>query len=134
MFRKSTGNLLFYFRFDKVSWLIAVGICLTLSLLLLLSISKGATLTGMAEESTGYRYFYTLRILYGDNERPWLPQGQLVGLAHMLIQVILTTLGYPPTELFPRIDLFAYSAAILPHILVALKYIRAVAPYKILKV
>src|SRR5215471_3872837 len=77
----------------------------------------GLTLTGITEESTGYRYFYTLRMLYGHGERPWLPQGQLPGLSHIAIQVGLTLAGLSPTSLFPRIDLFAYSAAALPHVL-----------------
>src|SRR5437899_12691834 len=83
------------------------------SLLALLAIlaTHHLTLTGMTEESTGYRYFYTLRMLYGRGERPWLPQGQLPGLTHLLIQAGLTLSGFSPTSLFPRIDLFAYLAA-----------------------
>src|SRR5262245_16296961 len=81
------------------------------------------TLTGMTEESTGYRYFYTLRMLYGHGERPWLPQGQLPGLSHLVIQLALTRAGFSPTSLFPRIDLFAYTAAALPHVLAVVAFL-----------
>lgn len=102
------------------AWTFGFGLLLTaalLSPLIALAVS-GLTLTGMAEESSGYRYFYSLRLLYGDHERPWLPQGQLPGLAHLGIQVALTSAGYPPANLFPRMDLFSYAAAALPHLLV----------------
>jgi hypothetical protein len=95
------------------------------SLLALLAVMAAhhLTITGMTEESTGYRYFYSLRILYGSGERPWLPQGQLPGLSHLLIQMGLTLFGYSPTSLLPRIDVFAYFAAALPHVLAGAAFI-----------
>jgi hypothetical protein len=93
----------------------SVGTVLLLLPLLLLA-SNGLSLVGLTEESTGYRYFYSLRILYTPDERPWIPQGQLVGLVHIGVQLLLTALGYAPTQLQPRIDLFAYIAAALPHL------------------
>lgn len=84
---------------------------------LLILAAHGLTLTGMTEESTGYRYFYTLRMLYGQGERPWVLQGQLPGVTHIGIQLGLTLAGFSPTSLFPRIDLFDYTAAALPHLL-----------------
>lgn len=110
------------------TWFIGFLIGLVLLFPLILLAKEGLTLTGMTEESTGYRYFYTLRILYGEHERPWLPQGQLVGLVHMGIQLLLTTLGYPPTQLYPRIDLFTYLAAGLPHLVTVGAFIWAVRP------
>src|SRR5262245_1014031 len=99
-------------------WLGLSAMLLALGLLAPLIIlgSHHLTLTGMTEESSGYRYFYSLRNLYGHGEHPWLPQGQLPGLSHMLIQVGLTLAGLPPTSLFPRIDFFTYIAAALPHL------------------
>jgi hypothetical protein len=88
-------------------------------------IAGGLTATGMAEESIGYRYFYTLRMLYGAHERPWLPQGQLVGLTHLAIQASLTAAGLPPTQLFPRIDYWAYAASILPILLTVISFVWA---------
>lgn len=108
---------------------IAAGRFLPLALLavalllpLLFVVHDGLSLTSFQEESTGYRYFYTLRMLYGDGERPWLPQGQAVGLIHMVIQVVLTALGYPPSQLFPRIDIFAYVASAFPLLAVCAAY------------
>lgn len=97
---------------------------------LAIMVTAGITLTGMAEESVGYRYFYTLRILYADHERPWLPQAQLVGLTHLGIQLLLTAAGYPPEQLFPRIDLFAYAASALPSVLTAVAFVWAVRPLR----
>src|SRR4029077_16218901 len=68
------------------------------------------TLTGLYEESIGYRYFYTLRQLYDADPYVFLPQGQLMDLANQLIQFCLTVSGHAPTELFPRIDLFSYAS------------------------
>ena len=108
------------------SWWTAVSAILLAGGLLSPLIILGAhrfTLTGMAEESTGYRYFYSLRNLYGQGEHPWLPQGQFPGLTHVLLQVGLTLAGFSPTQLFPRIDLFAYSAAALPHLFAVAAFI-----------
>ena len=40
-------------------------------------------------------------------------------LANQVIQLCLTVLGYPPTEVFPRIDLFSYASLALPFLLAA---------------
>lgn len=90
---------------------------------------NGVSLTGVFEESVGYRYFYSLRILYGD-ERPWLPQGQMPGLLHLAIQLALSALGYPRTELFPRIDIFTYAAALVPHMMSAAAFLWATTPLR----
>jgi hypothetical protein len=58
------------------------------------------------EERGGRRYFYSLRILYSDADRPWLPQGRMAGLTDHAIQLLLTAVGYPPTQLLPRIELW----------------------------
>ncbi|MGE3272822.1 MAG: hypothetical protein AB7P40_29060, partial [Chloroflexota bacterium] len=57
----------------------------------------GLSTVGFTEESTGYRYFYSLRYLYTPDERPWIPQGQTMTLVHMLLQLLLTALGFPIT-------------------------------------
>ena len=95
---------------------------------LLLFGTQGFRLSGMGEESVGYRYFYSLRILYTRNERPWLPQGQLIGLVHEAIQYMLTSIGHPPSELYPRIELFSYVAASLPLVLAVPAFLWAVRP------
>ena len=91
-------------------------------------IAHGYTPTGMAEESIGRRYFYSLRILYGEHDRPWVPQGHLVSVSHIAIQYALTAAGFPPTQLFPRIDVFAYTASILSVVVTVLAFIWAVRP------
>jgi hypothetical protein len=69
---------------------------------------NGWTLTGAAEESLGYRYFYSLRAVYELPQPLFLPQGQILNLYHRALQILLTAAGYPPTQLFPRIDVFSY--------------------------
>jgi hypothetical protein len=66
-----------------------------------------STLTGMYEESIGYRYFYNLRTLY-ETSYLFLPQGDLVNLIFKGIHLVLSLAGYPADQLFPRIDLFSY--------------------------
>ncbi len=77
----------------------------------------GATLTGVNEESTGYRYFYTLRQLYDPPVFLFLAQGQLTNLIQKAIQVALTLLGFPATELLPRIDYFCYASVAAFHLM-----------------
>ena len=89
---------------------------------------QGIPLVGMTEESTGYRYFYSLRILYTPDERPWLPQGQTMGVVHLAIQALLTAVGFPPTQIRPRIDVFGVVAAALPILLTAVALAWAVRP------
>jgi hypothetical protein len=66
-----------------------------------------SSLTGMYEESVGYRYFYNLRTLY-ETTYLFLPQGDLVNLIFKGVHLLLSLAGYPATQLFPRIDLFSY--------------------------
>ena len=74
------------------------------------------------EESVGYRYFHSLRLV-NSGETPWLPQGQLAGLSHMMIQLLLTLMGYDPAEIAPRIDLFSLLAQVLPMALSVLAFL-----------
>ncbi|WP_147041204.1 hypothetical protein [Skermanella aerolata] len=74
---------------------------------------EGLKLSGGAEESVGYRYFYSLRLLYGQNEAPWLPQGQLIGLLHQALQLALSAAGFPVADLGDRVELFSYLSALL---------------------
>lgn len=113
---------------DPAAWLAALTVALGLLFPIILFAWQGLSLAGISEESTGYRYFYTLRMLYGEHERPWLPQGHLVGLVHIALQLLLTAIGYPPTQLSPRIDLFIYLAAALPHLATAAAFLCAARP------
>lgn len=69
---------------------------------------NGWTLTGTNEESVGIRYFNSLRALYDPPTYLFVPQGQTIDLLNKLIQLLLTAIGLPPTQLFPRIDYFSY--------------------------
>ncbi len=80
-------------------------------------IAHGATLTGVNEESTGYRYFYTLRELYEPPVFLFLPQGQLTNLVQKAIQLLLTLAGLPITQLRPRIDYFCYASVAAFHLI-----------------
>lgn len=81
------------------------------------------------EEATGFRYFYSLRILYS-GERPWLPQGQLPGIINIGIQYVLTACGYVMTKAQPRIDIFSYVSAIIPMAISAIVYFWAALPLR----
>ncbi|MCC7370135.1 MAG: hypothetical protein IT306_17045 [Chloroflexi bacterium] len=71
----------------------------------------GLSQVGMTEESTGYRYFHSLRLLFTADERPWLPQGQVMTVLHMGVQLLVVALGHPVTEITPRMEIWAYLAA-----------------------
>ncbi|MDF1757018.1 MAG: hypothetical protein P1U74_01780 [Legionellaceae bacterium] len=84
---------------------------------------QGLSQIGFNEESIGYRYFHTLRILYGQGEYPWLPQGHLTGLFHMLIQLTLTALGYPISDRNIRVEAFVDTAILVQSTLIALTFL-----------
>lgn len=79
-------------------------------------IATHGTLTGISEESVGFRYFYTLRSIY-DGRDFFLPQGELPNLIFKAIHLALSALGYPPTQLFPRIDYFTYASIVGMHLI-----------------
>ncbi|MGE3909355.1 MAG: hypothetical protein AB7K36_08390 [Chloroflexota bacterium] len=97
---------------------------------LALLLYDGSSIVGLTEESTGYRYYHSLRILSTPDERPWLPQGQLLGLAHMGLHVLLSAVGHPPTELFPRIEWWAYIAATFPILPTVVAFWWAIRPMR----
>lgn len=79
------------------------------------------------EESVGFRYFHSLRLLYG-HEYPWLPQGQLPGILHIAIQYFLTLIGHPVDQFFPRVDYFSNLAIVIPFIFTGIVYFWATKP------
>lgn len=89
---------------------------------------SGVSLIGGGEESVGYRYFYSLRMLYTPDERPWLPQGQLMSVVHLLTQLLLTSAGHSPYTISPRIEWFAWINTVLPHLITGLVVAWAVRP------
>lgn len=76
----------------------------------------GVSPTNQFEESVGYRYFYSLRNVFG-GEFPWIPQGQLPNLFHRVIQRVLDWLGYAHTDLHGRVDSFSFLAVLVPLLL-----------------
>ncbi len=109
---------------------LALLTCLALLLPLLVFGAQAIRLSGMGEESVGYRYFYSLRILYSPGDRPWLPQGQLAGLLHEIIQRLLSLLGRPLGEIYPRIEWFSYAAAAFPLLLAGPAFAWAIRPLR----
>lgn len=95
---------------------------LALSAPLLLFMINGISLVGMGEESVGYRYFYSLRILYEETGAPDLPQGHLVSVIHALLQYILTIVGFLKNDIQIRINVFSYIASFLPIIATLIVY------------
>lgn len=87
------------------------------------------TLSTHFEESIGFRYFHSLRIAYG-HEYPWLPQGQLPGIFHIALQKIITCLGHPISEIFPRVNIFSNIATIFPLITAGCIHFWAIKPIK----
>lgn len=76
---------------------------------LVLVATRGATLSGLYEESIGFRYFYSLRTVLGENAVLFLPQGQIQDLLSQAIQIALNFAGYPHYDTEGRIDAFSYS-------------------------
>ena len=99
---------------------IAVAVTVVLALPIVTYLALGIDLIAISEESVGYRYFYSLRLLNGDVGNPWLPQGQLVGLFHQFIQVLLSVSGYAAQSLERQIEAFTIVATLLPLLLTGL--------------
>jgi hypothetical protein len=76
---------------------------------LVLVATRGATLSGLYEESVGFRYFYSLRTVLGENSVLFLPQGQIQDLLSQAIQIALNFAGYQLYDTEGRIDAFSYS-------------------------
>jgi len=68
------------------------------------------TFETIVEESLGYRYFYSLRIIFG-GEAPWIPQGHLVGLLHHILNLLLNIFGLSQSDLELRPFLFIWIVA-----------------------
>lgn len=86
-----------------------------------------ATLTGLYEESLGFRYFYSLRTVHEPQIFLFLAQGHLVTFCHELLQVVLDQF-LPAEQLLPRIDVFARLAIALAHGVVLCAFAWALRP------
>ena len=75
---------------------------------------SGYSIVHAFEEFVGHSYFYSLRSLYGVDDYPWFPHAHLILLAFRGVQVLLTAVGLPIDGLFPRVDIFSYTFALLP--------------------
>ena len=71
--------------------------------------TRGATLSGLYEESIGYRYFYSHRTVLGESAVLFLPQGQIEDLLSQALQIGLNVAGYPLYDIAGRIDAFSCS-------------------------
>src|SRR3990167_8631772 len=86
LFSKQQNTMSSNINWDRFSHILSAS-CFFISLAITLFVlnANGISQIGFNEESIGYRYFHSLRLLYGEHEFPWLPQGQLIGLIHMLV-------------------------------------------------
>ena len=89
--------------------------------------ADGAPLNGLVQESGGYRYYNTLRLLHG--ERPWQPQAQILGLVHLGLQLGLTAAGYPEAS-EERFELWIRLGQAVTPILTVVAFWWAVGPIK----
>jgi hypothetical protein len=75
-------------------WLmVAIAVVAAYALPLLTFVRLGAQYLSYANESLAYRYFVSVRILSGEGESAWLPQGQLVTLLQHGIILWLTKIS-----------------------------------------
>src|SRR5437867_2456337 len=93
------------------------------------ALKEGRTLETLIEESFGYRYFYSLRILFG-HEGPWIPQGHTVGILHHLFNLILSLAGLPQSDLELRPFLFIWGCALIGLIAVGLAFYFALTAFR----
>jgi hypothetical protein len=115
--------------FNSYSAFFSVVVLLLMLALPMWFVFNDMTFSTHFEESVGFRYFHSLRILYG-HEYPWLPQGQLSGILHIVVQKALTLFGHPIDEFFPRIDLFSTWCVVLPLIMASGIYYWTTKPIK----
>ena len=105
----------------------------TIGIVLLLPVASavlfGISLHGHFDESIGYRYFNSLRIVYG-SEHPWIPQGHFPGLVHELIQIALSAAGWDLDDLGSRVDIFSYAAIAVPLSFTPLAFLWASRPIR----
>ena len=68
------------------------------------------SLVAVANESISYRYFYSFRILHGESENLFFPQGQLLTAVQILFNWFMDkVLAIPPHDLHLRMDAFGYT-------------------------
>ncbi|MDF1757023.1 MAG: hypothetical protein P1U74_01810 [Legionellaceae bacterium] len=89
---------------------------------------NGYVLTGLYEESVGYRYFYPLRQLYDSSTYLFLPQGQFLDILNQQIHRILSFFGYSSTQLYPRINYFSYISVFSLHLINSCCFLWAIRP------
>lgn len=66
---------------------------------------RAGVATAQFEEAIGYRYFYSLRIVFG-HEHPWIPQGLTLGIFQHVLQLVLSVAGFPLDDTTTRINAF----------------------------
>lgn len=70
---------------------------------------SGVSIIVVANESVGYRYFFNLRLLAGEQSGLFVPQGHSVGaLQHLILWIQQVVLGMPPSRLRATLDTFGY--------------------------
>ena len=91
----------------KPLWFLAVSAAAFAPLLLFLV--NGADFSGIASESVGYRFFYSMRLYAGPDSTAWLPQGHVVTtLQHIINYFVLPTLDGSLDRLRAALNTFSY--------------------------
>jgi hypothetical protein len=78
---------------SKLWLIVAITVVGAYALPLLSVLRSGAQYLSYANESLAYRYFISVRILGGEGESAWLPQGQLLTLLQHGIVLWLTKIS-----------------------------------------
>ena len=89
----------------RLTLIIGALLATALSLPMLLCYARGYKLSEVVGEITAYRYFYSLRMAFGQGESPWVPNGHTIGYAYLVLNKLLHWFGYDWHETKYRIDL-----------------------------
>jgi len=84
---------------------------------MLLCYVQGYKLSEVVGEITAYRYFYSLRMAFGQGESPWVPNGHTIGYAYLVLNKLLNLVGFDWHEVKYRIDLALVLMNLLSYVL-----------------
>jgi hypothetical protein len=95
---------------------------------LLLFLVNGADFSGVASESLGYRFFYSMRLYAGPDLTAWLPQGHLVTtLEHVINYFVLPTLDGSLDRLRAALNTFSYWTIAIINVTIVAVFLLAAA-------
>lgn len=89
----------------RLIWIIGALLATALSIPTVLCYAQGYKLSEVVGEITAYRYFYSLRMAFGQGESPWVPNGHTIGYAYLVLNKLLHFVRCDWHETKYRIDL-----------------------------